>query len=212
VETTEEMGKVGVFRFFFPHLAVLLLQQTIRRAQVFFAVLIKAVTAPGPQLRIGDEASLHRVHVHVVQFLGSLLAAPDVEVVEASLPETAVRDGRAFVPKMELLSGSSCANSAPQPARDALLQYLYDDGRISFGRFAQQQMDVLGHDDVTNHCELVVSSDFREDDQEDVSRACRFQEWQSSVTAEGDEMKVPGSVAALEVFRHGSRTNQTRPS
>jgi hypothetical protein len=36
---------------------------------------------------MGDEFPLHGVHVHVMEFLDELLLTPNVEVVEAWLPE-----------------------------------------------------------------------------------------------------------------------------
>jgi PAS domain S-box-containing protein len=90
-----------------------LARQAVGRAQVLFTILIKSVAAPGPQLRIRHQAALHRVHVHVVQLLRSLLPAPDVEIVEAALPETAMGGSRKVPPKTELLHGTCRRNSAP---------------------------------------------------------------------------------------------------
>ena len=58
-----------VFRF-------LLIFQSIRGAQIFFPVLIKPVAAPGPQLRVRHKLSLHRVHVHVIEFFRSAGGPP----------------------------------------------------------------------------------------------------------------------------------------
>ncbi len=51
------------------------------------ALLIERATAPGPVLGIIHEPPLYRIGVHVAELLDFLLAAPDIEVIEALLPE-----------------------------------------------------------------------------------------------------------------------------
>ena len=48
---------------------------------------ISAETAPAPEFRGLHQATLHRVAVHVAQFLDTLVTTPDIEVVEAFLPD-----------------------------------------------------------------------------------------------------------------------------
>jgi len=47
-----------------------------------------------------------------------------------------------------------------QAARDTLLQDLQDGGRSPNGGFADQQMNVVGHDDVTGEREPVAIAHF----------------------------------------------------
>ena len=48
---------------------------------------IKPATAPTPILRRGDQTSLNRILMHVIQLLHALFRGPDVEVVESCLPK-----------------------------------------------------------------------------------------------------------------------------
>ena len=48
-------------------------------------------TAPGPVFGMGDELSHHRIGVDVIQLLVKFLLAPDVEIIETSVPEVLVR-------------------------------------------------------------------------------------------------------------------------
>jgi hypothetical protein len=52
-----------------------------------FLLRIERETTPRLILRMSDKFPLHRVHVHVVEFLDELGLTPDVEVVVAGLPE-----------------------------------------------------------------------------------------------------------------------------
>ena len=47
----------------------------------------EAKAGPRPQVRRGDQSALDRVIVHVIQFLPAFLLTPDVQVIEAPLPE-----------------------------------------------------------------------------------------------------------------------------
>jgi len=58
-----------------------LLRRRIGRAHLPLAKLVEPMTAPRPQLRVRDQPSLRRIHVHVVQLLDSLFLAPHVEVL-----------------------------------------------------------------------------------------------------------------------------------
>ena len=52
-------------------------------------------------VRVTDETALDRIEVHGVEFFPPLFVAPDVEVVEAALPEGGVRR-RSVFPEAEL--------------------------------------------------------------------------------------------------------------
>jgi hypothetical protein len=51
------------------------------------APLIECVAAPRPVARIIDQAALYGIGVHISELLDSLLAAPNIEVIETLLPE-----------------------------------------------------------------------------------------------------------------------------
>ena len=56
--------------------------------QSVLGIRVERKAAPRPILRVIDQSSLQRIHVHVVKLLDSLLQAPDVEVVKPSLPNS----------------------------------------------------------------------------------------------------------------------------
>src|SRR5512135_998710 len=59
-------------------------------------------TAPRPILGMANELSSHRVFVHVNEFLPYFLFAPDVKVVEASLPKRSSFSCRGLKRKAQL--------------------------------------------------------------------------------------------------------------
>src|SRR5258708_37813576 len=59
--------------------------------QAVVRIRIERKTAPGPVLRVIDQFSFQRVHVHVVKFFDSLLQTPHVEIAEPPLPKTRQR-------------------------------------------------------------------------------------------------------------------------
>jgi hypothetical protein len=58
----------------------------INANQSSFLLSVKKTT-PGPVFRMSDQFFLYGIHVHLVKFLGELGLTPDVEIVEAGLPE-----------------------------------------------------------------------------------------------------------------------------
>ena len=128
--------------------------------QTLLPTRIERKTAPRPIPRMRDQISLHRVHVHVVEFLDKLGLTPDVEIVETGLPE--LRPGVVGVSerKPELLGGHSPARLAAESARDALLQDLHHDRKSALDRLADEQMNVIGQDDVAGECKSVAIAHF----------------------------------------------------
>ena len=105
------------------------------------------VGGPRPIFQLVDEAACDRVAVHVLQFFDALVVGEDVEVVVAGLPE-----GTFF-----------------ESPGDGDLQGLEGFGEGSFRGFAQEEMDVLRHDDVAEEFELVLFAGAFEGVEEDVS-------------------------------------------
>ena len=79
--------------------------------------------------------------MHVVQFLNLFLRAPQIEIVETTLPEAA---------------GEFAANC--QPAGDAQLRGLNYLRGIANQRFGDQRMYVFGHDYVSDDGEAVANA------------------------------------------------------
>ena len=61
--------------------------QGVDANQAQFFLRIKRETTPRPVPGMSDEVSLHWIHVHVVELLDEFSLTPDVEIVEAVLPE-----------------------------------------------------------------------------------------------------------------------------
>ena len=75
---------------------------------------------------MGDEVPLHGVPVHVMKFLNKLGLTPEVEIVEARLPELWQRIMGMAKGKSELLGGHFFAWLVAEPPRHALFQDLQD--------------------------------------------------------------------------------------
>ena len=105
----------------------------------------------------------------------------DVEVVVARLPE-----------------GTLCETSG-----DGDLQGLEGFCEGIAGRFAHEQVNVLGHDDVTEEFKLIMSAGTFERVEEDVSGVLGVEVGFAVVATEGNEMVVALLLISLEPERHG---------
>jgi len=95
---------------------------------------------------------------------------------------------------------------APEPAGYALLQNLHYFRGRGIRRFADEQMNVLGHDHVASKLELIAVAHFTEDFDESISGPHGGEERQTPVATVSDEVQVLEPVAATQSFRHGERT------
>lgn len=96
------------------------------------------VAGPEPVFGFGDEAAGDWVAMHVVELLDVLVVAENVEVVVAGLPEgtfgVTLRNG-----KFERLEG-------------------LEERDVAVVRFADEEVDVLGHDNVAENADVVACS------------------------------------------------------
>jgi len=139
------------------------------------------------------------IHVHVVQLFDKLLLTPHVEIMKPWLRQEIA--SLAKLPGIRFL-----ARFAPEAARDALFEDLHSSGRRNVWRLADQQADVLGHDDVTSEFEFVRGAHFADNRGEGVLGSPRRQERQAAVATAGDEMQVRKSVTAVQPLGHGEHT------
>ena len=105
-------------------------------------------TRPAPVLRSFDKSPDDRIPVHILQLFDSLVVGEDVEVVVAGLPE----------------------GSLSEALRDRQLERLKRPRErqfVVFG-FAEEQVDVLGHDDVAEDLVVVTPASEFEGVEEDV--------------------------------------------
>ena len=126
--------------------------------------------------------------MHVAQLLDPLGTAPDVEVVKAFLPDVVwiLLEGSG-------LGGIAATTHLPQnAARKAEFESLHDSRRSPLLRFANQQMNVLGHDHVADDHELISAPDSLKNGEKQIA----------TVATAGDEMQVSASVVTGWVEGH----------
>ena len=81
------------------------------------------------------QSALDGIVVHVAEFFCLLALRPDIEIIEAALPEMVILHGRKL-PKTALCCFTGHAGPTENPSGKTLLQHLHHDGGISFVRFA----------------------------------------------------------------------------
>ena len=125
------------------------------------------------------QSARYRVAVDVVQFLPALVIVTNIEVVVTFLPEV-------------------IAAFADQASRNSLFQRLQRCGqRLPLG-FAQQQMYMFRHDDVSVDAEPVTAANPFERFLERMSGLRADEEAFAPIAGEGDEVRLSGMVITLE--------------
>jgi hypothetical protein len=119
----------------------------------------------------------------VPQLLDPLLLGPDVMIVVAFEPERSTFVGA-------------------QLAGNVLLEHLYDDRECTALGFGDQQVDVLGHDDVSGDAKRVPLSHALKRLLEDVARLRCAEEWFAPVATERNEVQTSRLLKPLETPGH----------
>ena len=114
-----------------------------------------------------NQAFPYRVGVHVMKFFFFLGVTPDIEIIKAALPETPVLR-QPVVEGQQKLPLRSPALSAAHGPRDALFQNLQNSGHRAFGRFAEKQMHVIGHEHIAHQRELILAADLAQYFEEEI--------------------------------------------
>jgi hypothetical protein len=167
-------------------------------------------TAPRPVPRMFHQLSLHRIRVHVLQFLPPFLLAPHIEVVKSPLPKMRFRCLTSSERQRQLCAARSSSLLQQRP-RDFLFQYLQNLRRILFCRLAQRQMYMLRHHHIPDQPELVPSANFIQDFHKPVPRPNRSKQRSPPITTEGNEMKIPLPVMPLERIAHPTKPAPLNP-
>jgi hypothetical protein len=89
-----------------------------------------------------------------------------------------------------------------ESSRESLLESLHHGRRVAALRFAEQQMHMLGHHDVTDDNKAIAPADLLQNLEEQISILPDTEESAAVVTACGDEMKVSGTGVAMESGGH----------
>lgn len=141
------------------------------------------VAAPEPVFGFFHEAAFYWVAVDVAELLSELALGEDVEVVVVELPEA-----RAVAFELFRCLGFEGTEDAAEGG---------------LGWLAEEQVDVLGHEDVAEDVKLVLLSYAFEGVEEDGAGVVVVEVGETVVTTEGDEVVVAESVVSLKVARHG---------
>ena len=135
--------------------------------------------------------------MHVTQFFNPLLRSRDVEIIEALLPD---RPGEsAGAPRIRGFRMSGL--TVKQLCKSLLDDFQYN-GRIAHIRLGDQEVKVLGHDDVADHHKSIFLPCTLQNAQEEIAARAGSQLRPPLVAATGYEMKIVPTVPAFQTFRH----------
>ena len=149
--------------------------------------------------------------MHVVELLDELRLTSDVKIVKARLPELRQTIVSFAEWEPELYRRRGLARLAPQAARHSLFQDLHNARRIALGRLTDEQVDVIGHHDVTHKRESVAVTHLSRNFHKQILRARGGKQGQTPVTTACDEVKMAQSVPATQSFRHNEPNQKPRP-
>src|SRR5712671_7149830 len=146
-------------------------------------------TAPSPMFRMKDEFALDRIPMHIVQFLLQFLLAPHIEVIEAALPESWSVRWRWSKAQSELRCRRFSRALSQSPGA-SLLEHLQDFRGITPPGFTKEQMNMLGHDHITDEAEVVPRADLVQNFHKMVTSPRRAEQRTPPIATEGNEMKI----------------------
>lgn len=142
----------------------------------------------------GYQAAFDWIAMHVAQFLHPLGFGPHIEIVKACLPNAHRLRLLVFAPLPAL------------PRHDSLcvelLYQLHHFGGVSYLRFADQEMKVIGHYYVAEYDEAMALAYFFQDGYEQIATWRCVQPRNAVVTTAGYEVRLSGAVIPLEAGRH----------
>jgi hypothetical protein len=102
-----------------------------------FSGEVMAEVGPRPVLRSCHQASADWIAMHVLEFFDGLIVVPHVEALVTTLPEPSISRHLEF-------------------SRHLLFQNLQDGGGWEIASFADQQRNMLGHDNISGDNESVA--------------------------------------------------------
>jgi hypothetical protein len=149
-----------------------------------FAGLPVEEATPGPVFGFIDEAAFDWVAVDVLELLDEFGMGEDVEVVIAGLPELRADAFEEF--------GGLSLEGSQSIAKP-----------MEFW-FAEEHVDVLGHEDIAVEKELVASAEGFEGVEEGDAGVIVIQVGEAVVTTEGEEVEMAFGLVSLETTGHGT--------
>ena len=178
----------------------------------FFSTQIPTKATPAPLLRRIYKAARYWISMNIAKLLDSFLLCPDVEVVEPSLPER-MRDrcgvqsktwgppGLATVAR----PGNAGAFQTPDVPE---LECLHGSGDSCPLRFRDQQMYVLGHNDISQNYQSISATHTFQNLQKQAAAQCIAQQRLAVIAAEREKVKIPRAVSTVKIFGHRWRVEQ----
>src|SRR5271155_1328714 len=145
---------------------------------------VRSKTAPLPKLRRGNQSALHWITMHVTQFFGAFVFRPNIEIVEAFLPDVLRRVVEETVLLRIALPFRLCQHSP----RKAEFERLHHNRRVLLLRFADQKMDMLRHNHISDNDELVATAHLLQHGQKQITTPWRAEQGLTAITTAGDEV------------------------
>jgi hypothetical protein len=149
--------------------------------------------------------------MHIPQLLYALLCGPNIEVVEARLPESS---GLRLVSQQTALLRVAPFAFGEQGAGCALLQHLHHSGGSSDLGLRKKQVDVFRHNDIADDHEPIALAGLFQDREESVAAPSRTEKRQSPIAGAGDKVEVMRPIRAMQTAGHNSpwyRQHRSRP-
>jgi len=164
---------------------------------------VAAEAAPFPIFGTLYQSALDRIAMHVSQLLDEFAITVNVEVIKPLHPEGIRIENRTWTAHFCL--GLEVAYRAKLPARECDLDCSNHYRTVRDIRLRDQQMDMLGHDDVSTDCEAVLRSHLLKHIQKEIAPLRGGEERFPSVTAERDEVESAGVVVSFQTPGHDAR-------
>ena len=145
--------------------------------------------------------------MHVAQLFHPLLLGEHDKIVEASLPN--VSHGEGCTPKRVGLGTVFGAKFAQQSMGEGLFQGGQHQRKISALRLAEEKMDVLRHDYITDDYKLMSLADPLHNFEKEIARARCPEQGTALITTCSNKVGVSSAVVAVQVCRHGNDVTRT---
>jgi hypothetical protein len=148
--------------------------------------------------------------MHVIQLFDPLLRRPYIEIVKSPLPKVfGAFIYRAF-PKPKLIRVSTPPFPANRPCHP-LLEHLHHRPGRADPRLGNQNVNVFGHDDVTDQRELIFLPHAAQNLEQQLALASIPQKGKSSIAATGDEMQMPLVITPFEFVAQDDEVYAAHP-
>lgn len=139
------------------------------------------------------EISHDRIQLHVLQLFSDLLAAPHVEIIEASLPKMLHDRFIEYTSEFEKNPGG------------IVYENLYHFRRIADPGFADEKVNVLRYDNVADQSKSVSHADRIKNADETIPTFSASKQRASMKITKRYEMKIALAVASFQRIAHGRK-------